>query len=134
MILISGLMSFSKPKASIPSFAAIFMSSNATFTLLAKGRTDVVVWGLIEGLNANGILGRENEELRQATEKIRVLQPPLKTLPKYLFLNKRHIKLIPEIDAALKEMKKNGAYQRIYDRAFGEILLKNNIIKLKHEY
>ncbi len=104
------------------------------FTLLAKGRADVVVWGLIEGLNANDKLGRENKELRQETEKIRALQPSLKTLPKHLFLNKRHKKLIPEIDAALKEMKKNGSYQRIYERAFGQILLKHKISKLKNEY
>jgi polar amino acid transport system substrate-binding protein len=97
------------------------------FTLLAKGRTDVVVWGSIEGLIANEKLGQENEGLRQETEKIRVLHPSLQTLPKYLFLNKRHKKLIPEIDAVLKEMKKNGSYQRIYEQAFERVLSKHNL-------
>ena len=104
------------------------------FTLLAKGRTDLAVWGLIEGLIANDKLGQENMELRQKTNKIRVLQPSLQTLSKHLFLNKRHKDLIPKIDAVLKEMKKTGSYQRIYEQVFGPILMKHKLFGFEHEY
>ncbi len=92
------------------------------FIHLVKKRTDVAVWGLIEGLIVIDKLGRENNELSRETGGIRVLKPPLKTIPLYLYLNKRHKGLILKIDHSLKDMKINGSYQKIYERTIGQIL------------
>ncbi len=91
------------------------------FIHLVKKRTDVVVWGLIEGLIVVDKLGRENNALSRETGKIRVLKPPLKTIPLYLYLNKRHKGLISKIDHSLKEIKTNGSYRKIYEITIGQI-------------
>lgn len=94
------------------------------FTLLAKGRTDVVVWGHIEGLITMQKLSKESETMRPAIQKIRVLKPPFRTIPLYLFLNKRHKGLVSTVDLAIKEVKKSGAYQKIYDQVLDAVLSK----------
>jgi polar amino acid transport system substrate-binding protein len=94
------------------------------FTLLAKGRTDIVVWGLIEGLINAEKLGEENEVMQRSMKNLRVLTPNLQNLPKYLFLNKRHIEIVSKVNSAIKEIKRSGVYQKIYDQTLGSVLNK----------
>ena len=36
----------------------------------------------------------------------------------YMYLNKSHENLLPKLVEALREMKKDGAYKKIYDGVF----------------
>lgn len=78
--------------------------SEHLFTLLEKGRADVVVTVRIEGLNV----------IRQAGLKnIRLLHPPLEVIPIYPYLNKKHDGIIGKLDRVLKEMKADGTFHEI---------------------
>jgi len=82
--------------------------SNMTllFGLLEKGRTDVVLitklpgYEMIEKLNLEGV---------------RFVEPPLAVEPNFLYLNKRYEALAPVLAETLREIKKDGTYQRLYD-------------------
>jgi polar amino acid transport system substrate-binding protein len=75
------------------------------FPLLAKHRTDIVVYSHYEGLEIIEQLGLQS---------IRVLEPPLATREMFLYLNKKHISLIPALTKQLQIMKHDGTYDRIY--------------------
>ena len=76
------------------------------FTLLNKGRVDVVV---VERLFGEMIV--KQRELRD----VKLLEPPLARVDFYLYMHKKHALMIPEIAAAIKEMKRDGSQQRIYE-------------------
>lgn len=44
---------------------------------------------------------------------ITILDPPLLSLPLFHYLNKKHAKLVPELEAVLKSMQDEGEIQRI---------------------
>lgn len=48
----------------------------------------------------------------QGLQNVSVLEPPLATREMYIYLNKRHAHLAPKIAAALREIKKEGFYDR----------------------
>ncbi|MHB8455674.1 MAG: substrate-binding periplasmic protein [Acidiferrobacterales bacterium] len=50
----------------------------------------------------------------QGYQKIRVIEPPLETRPMYIYLNKRYAKLAPKLADALRALKREGFYQRVY--------------------
>ncbi len=81
-------------------------SAEALFNLLEKDRIDIAVTGKAEGLN------RIRE---QKMKNIRVLNPPLAKKEMFLYLHKKHEKLVPEIAASLKDMKREGKYNQIAD-------------------
>lgn len=45
-----------------------------------------------------------------------IAQPPLATKEMFLYLNKRHEKLVPRLAATLKEMKLDGSYDAIFEQ------------------
>lgn len=53
---------------------------------------------------------------------IETLEPPVKIMPMYLYLHKKHAALVPKVNQALIEMKKDGSYQKIYDRNLSYLL------------
>lgn len=74
------------------------------FSLLAKDRTDIVVYSRFEGyemINQLGIKGAK------------ALSPPLAVRAMYLYLNKKHKKLIPLLNRSLKTMKRDGRFETI---------------------
>jgi polar amino acid transport system substrate-binding protein len=74
------------------------------FSLLGKHRTDIAVYSRFEGQEMIKKLGLQS---------VRVLQPPLATREMFLYLNKKHLPLIPAIAKQLRRMKHDGTYDRI---------------------
>lgn len=74
------------------------------FAMLAKGRLDVVVSSRHTGqelLRAGGHQG------------VRALEPPLSVQPMYLYMNKRHAALVPQLNEALRAMRRDGTLARL---------------------
>jgi len=80
------------------------------FALLRAGRVDVVLYYRLGGLYYARKLGLAN---------LRPLDPPLATREMYMYLNRRHADLLPRLADALRDMKKDGGYQRIVDPFLG---------------
>lgn len=78
------------------------------FTLLDKRRVDVVV---VERLFGQMIV--KQRELRD----VKLLEPPLARVDFYLYMHKKHAPMIPQIAGAIREMKRDGTQQRIYESA-----------------
>jgi len=83
------------------------------FSLLGKHRTDVVVYSRFEGHEIIKKLGLQS---------IWVLEPPLATRETFLYLNKKHIQLIPSIAKELRNMKRDGTDDRIHKKTLGPYL------------
>lgn len=80
-------------------------SGQQLFRLLKQGRVDIVIFGYAMGLRI-----AESMNIRD----IHVLKPNLAERDLFLYMNKKHEPLIPRIDQALREMKADGSYERIY--------------------
>lgn len=76
----------------------------ALFSLLAGDRVDIIVYDKLQGLTL-----MEVRHLRN----IRILEPPLAVRPMYLYLNKKHQDLVPQLGKVLKEMRDSGSIDRI---------------------
>jgi len=77
------------------------------FSILYKSRADLVLyerWG--------GLLYLQNSKLN----KIKLLSPPLATKEMFIYLHKKHIKLVSKLSQTLKQIKKDGTYQAIFNK------------------
>jgi len=83
------------------------------FSLLGKHRTDIVVYSRFEGKEMIKQLGLKS---------IWVREPPLATREMFLYLNKKHLQLVPVIAEQLRSMKHDGAYDRIFKKTLGPYL------------
>jgi len=75
------------------------------FRLLTKKRVDVVVYG------------REMGEWyldRSDVRSVRLLEPALESRDMYMYLHKKHAALVPELAQALRAIKADGSYERLY--------------------
>lgn len=73
--------------------------------LLEKGRVDVILadrWGT-------------RWDMRQSSSKLKFLEQPLAHVEMFMFFNKKHAALAPMVAQALKDMKADGSYKKIYD-------------------
>jgi polar amino acid transport system substrate-binding protein len=77
------------------------------FNLLGNDRADVIIYEKWEGLHLIESRGLEG---------IHMLQPPLANPQMFMYLHKKHSHLIPNLAAALKEIKQDGTYQNLFDR------------------
>jgi len=77
------------------------------FTLLQKGRADVVVYERLQGLHFIKELGLTD---------VRVVDPPLDVRDMFLYLNKKHADLVPRVAEELRKMKADGTYQAIMSK------------------
>jgi polar amino acid transport system substrate-binding protein len=77
------------------------------FHLLDKGRVDLVIYSRRGGMLVIKELGLEG---------VKVLEPPLARREMFLYLNDRHAAWVAPVSEALRNMKEDGAYQRIMDR------------------
>jgi len=83
------------------------------FSILGKHRTDMVVYSHFEGQEMIKKLGLQS---------IRVLEPPLATREMFLYLNKKHLLLVPEIAKQLRILKADGTYDHILKKTLGPYL------------
>jgi polar amino acid transport system substrate-binding protein len=82
------------------------------FKMLESGRVDIIVYARWAGLHTV-------RELR--LEGVRDLEAPLATRDVYWYLHKKHEALVPQAEAALREMKRDGTYQRIFEQTLGRL-------------
>lgn len=80
------------------------------FTLLEKDRVDVVLFDRWGGAYQLRQLG--------CTDAV-VMEPPLATRDMFLYLNRQHQALAPQLAQALRDMKSDGTYDRIVGRFRG---------------
>ncbi|MET0094735.1 MAG: transporter substrate-binding domain-containing protein [Sedimenticola sp.] len=88
-------------------------TSDQLFQLLGQDRTQLVIYEKWQGLELIRKLGLEG---------IVALEPPLISKEVFLYVNKRHESLIPELAKALEQMKADGSYGRIEDKTLGALL------------
>lgn len=73
------------------------------FALLARGRVDVALHERWQGL----------AQARNSGLTVQVMEPPLLSVPMYMYLHKKHAQLVPKVSQALARLKHNGTYQRL---------------------
>ena len=79
-------------------------SADQLFRMLDKGYIDIALYG--------ELVGYAKLKTMNITD-YRVLTPPLATKKMYMYLNKKHEKLVPRVAESLKNMKVDGTYDRI---------------------
>jgi len=80
-------------------------SAEQLFRLLKLNRIDVALYNCINGLAVSRKI-----DIKQ----IKILQPPFPKGKMYLYLNKKHKKLIPKLSKALRDIKIEGIYDSLY--------------------
>ena len=76
------------------------------FPLLEKGRADVVLMERWQG----------QWMVRQQGYQVRLQEPPLARVEMFMYLNKKHAALVPQVAQALADMKADGSYRKLHDR------------------
>ncbi len=76
----------------------------ALFSMVMNGRVDVIIY---DRLQARGLMSRFG------MKGIRQYGPVLEKCPMYLYMNRRYAALVPRLDKAIRQMKKDGAFRRI---------------------
>jgi len=89
-----------------PESASITKVRNADqlFTLLSRGRTDIALFNLASG---NYLV----EKLK--LKDVKAQMPPLAVREMYIYLNKKHSRLVPILAKSLADMKSDGTYDKI---------------------
>ena len=83
----------------------VVRDADQIFNLLARDRTDVVLYERWQGLAQTRAMGL----------KVQVMEPPLVRTPMYIYLHKKHAALVPQVAQALARLKQNGTYARIHE-------------------
>jgi len=78
--------------------------ANQLFLMLDLDRIDIAIYQKMDGFISLKELGLTD---------IHLLEKPLVTIPLYLYVNKKHIQLVPQIANALKAIKKDGTYDQL---------------------
>ncbi len=84
---------------------SIVASEEQLFAMLEAGRIEVALYNSMRGLAWIA---------RNPSADINLAPEPLAVRPMYLFLHYSHAEHIPELEAALRSMKYDGTYERIY--------------------
>ena len=84
------------------------------FSLIINDRSDIALYEKWQGLS---------HLHKQKRNDVFVLSSPLAIKPKFLYLHKKHHKLIPQLAEALKIMKNDGSYQKIYGKVLEPLLI-----------
>lgn len=95
-------------EANIPQSADLLKAKTPEqlFSMLAAGRVDIVIFEKWGGLR----------QLRdQALQNVTMIEPPLISREMFIYLNKRHAALVEPLAQALRDMKNDGTYARLYD-------------------
>ncbi len=86
--------------------------ANQLFTLLLKERVDTIVYTRNVGL---GYIKQRH------IHGVRILEPPLARRGMYVYLHKKHQRLVSKLADALRAMKTDGSYRRAYRRILAPI-------------
>ncbi|MBT3237835.1 MAG: transporter substrate-binding domain-containing protein [Rhodospirillaceae bacterium] len=76
------------------------------FSMLDKKRVDVVLYERWQGLFRAAHTGVQ----------VKVHEPPLASVDMFMYMNKKHEHLVDKMAQALKDMKADGTYQKIFDQ------------------
>ncbi|MDP3700399.1 MAG: transporter substrate-binding domain-containing protein [Hylemonella sp.] len=98
-------------EANVSGVKELALASNVDqlFTLLEMGRTDVVLYERLHGL----IKAREKGLI------VQTMEPPLLRSKLYIYVHRKHAALAPRLAEALRRLKQDGTYQRIYSATLG---------------
>jgi len=77
------------------------------FTILSKNRVDAIVYSRWTGL---AYITQHN------LQGVYMVKPPIAQRSLYIYLHKKHKNLVPKLSQALKSMKLDGSYQRLYEQ------------------
>ncbi|MBL7003812.1 MAG: transporter substrate-binding domain-containing protein [Gammaproteobacteria bacterium] len=80
------------------------------FKLLKEGKADIALYEKWQGILQAKKFGLKN---------YKVLEPSFVTLEMFMYLNKKHQKLVPEVARVLKEVKQDGTYHSIFNSSLG---------------
>ncbi len=83
------------------------------FGLLQNDRADVVVFEKWQGLQMLQTLRLEG---------VKLLAPPLAAQDMYMYLHNRHEGLVANVSAAIKQIKEDGTYERLFDETLKPLL------------
>mgnify|MGYP006291966477 CR=1 FL=1 len=83
-------------------------STERAFSLLARGRVDIVINARLDGRVMAARFG---------LSEIKIHEPALASLSLYPYLNEKHRDLVPVLAGTLEAMKREGTFGRIYDEA-----------------
>lgn len=82
-------------------------SPEQSFSLLQNDRVDFIAYSNWSGM---GYIKAHN------ITNVKLLKPPLARPKFYVYLHKKHEKIVPQLAAAIKSMKADGTLQTLYDR------------------
>ena len=82
--------------------------------ILDHDRVDLVVSERWQAMQAISDLGKNSFQIHE---------PPIKSNEMFMVVNKKHEQLIPDLAAAIKAMKKDGTFERIYKETLGRITM-----------
>ncbi|HFE37685.1 MAG TPA: transporter substrate-binding domain-containing protein [Gammaproteobacteria bacterium] len=117
LAIISGWKIMEKNFARLGGKVKIIKTDTAeqSFTLLAKDRVDFMAYSNWSGL---GYLKAHN------ITDITLLKPPLASPKFYVYLHKKHNKIVPQLAEALRQIKADGSFERIFNKRL-KPLMKN---------
>lgn len=81
------------------------------FSLLKVKRLDVTLYERWQGLWV----------ARSVGVSVRVQEPPLAQQEMFMYLHRKHADLVPQAAQALADMKRDGTYQQIFERALAPL-------------
>jgi polar amino acid transport system substrate-binding protein len=101
-------------EANIPNAKRIYKvkGPRQLFGLLRNNRVEVVVYERWAALWWN----------RELKTGAKCIEPPIAKREMFIYLHKNHTNLIPKVARTLYDMKKDGAYQRIFDQTLLALL------------
>lgn len=101
-------------RKNVPEDAVVTLadSPKSLFDLMKRDRVDLILFSKWSGLWWT----------KQANVALKMLEPPLVSIDVYIYLNREHIGLAPKLEAALKDMKEDGTWQRIYSETLALLL------------
>jgi len=118
LAIISGWKIMEKNFSRLGDQVEIIKTDNAeqSFALLQSDRVDFIAYSNWSGL---GYMKQHN------ITDVALLEPPLARPEFYVYLNKKHEKLVPRLAEAIRQMKKDGSLQALYDQLLKPYLLHN---------
>ncbi|MBD3608938.1 MAG: transporter substrate-binding domain-containing protein, partial [Gammaproteobacteria bacterium] len=88
-------------------------SADLLFGMLEKDRTEIVLYEKWQGLSLIEKLG---------IKAIKVNRLPLEQKKMYVYLHKKHKHLVSGVAKAMRDMKSDGTYQRIFDQSMAQYI------------
>lgn len=109
LAIISGWKIMEKNFSRLGDLVEIIKTDNAeqSFSLLENDRVDFIAYSNWSGL---GYMKQHN------ISNVTLLDPPLARPEFYVYLHKKHEKIVPRLAAAIRQMKKDGSLKTLYDQ------------------